>query len=272
MLENVSFSYPGREEQPSLENLSTILAPGEFVAVAGHNGAGKSTLCHLLNSLLLPCSGRVVSCGLDTREKSALPEIRRRVGLVMQNPDNQIVGPTVEDDVAFGPENLGLERDEIERRVEDALEIMRISSMRHREPHLLSLGERKRLAIAGVLAMNPDILVSDESTSMLDPPARRDIMRLFDRLREDRGITVIHSTHRSDEILVADRVVLLVGGRLAYDGTTQEFFSSSLPADRKGLHAPPLYRLARELELRGFSMPEKPLQSGEVLECLRASS
>lgn len=268
--EDVAFTYAGREGIPALDGVSLEIAEGEFVAVSGLNGSGKSTLCRLFNALILPMRGRVVSCGLDTSLPENLAEIRRRVGLIMQNPDNQIVGPTVEDDVAFGLENLALPRDDIRSRVEEALEAMELAALRGREPHLLSLGEKKRLAVAGVMALHPRVLVSDESTSMLDPPTRAETIALFKRLRDEMGIAVIHATHRPEEILAADRVALLGSGRLLFMGTPDELFEGQELTDGHGLRPTALYQLARELERMGCPLPGGSLEAKEVAERLWA--
>ena len=269
--EGVSFAYPGREDVPALQDIDLEIRQGEFVALSGLNGSGKSTLCRLLNALFLPTRGRVIACGMDTALPGDLSRIRNLVGLIMQNPDNQIVGPTVEDDVAFGLENLGLPREEIRSRVEEALRMMELSPLRGREPHLLSLGERKRLAVAGVLAMRPRVLISDESTSMLDPPTRSETIALYRRLRDEMGITVIHVTHRPEEIMVADRVVLLGGGRLAFAGTPDELFRHGETSGEHGLLPPAIYLLVRELELRGRPLGDVPWEPEEVAELLWAS-
>jgi energy-coupling factor transport system ATP-binding protein len=272
LFKGASFAYPGREGRPALAGLDLEIKPGEFVCLAGLNGSGKSTLCHLINALLLPVEGTVLTCGLDTSIPENLVEVRRRASLIMQNPDNQVVGPTVEDDVAFGPENLGLPRGEIEERVEAALRLMELEGLRAREPHLLSMGEKKRLAIAGALAMEPAILISDESTCMLDPEIRADTLRLFLRLRDERGITIIHATHRPDEMALADRVILLEQGLTAFDGSPRELFSRPQLALRHGLRAPAMFELARLLERDGFSMPGKPLDTKEVADAIWASN
>lgn len=269
--EDVVFAYPGREDAPALEEVSLEVGYGEFVALAGMNGSGKSTLCRLLNALILPTRGKVVSCGLDTSLPGNLAGIRSRVGLIMQNPDNQIVGPTVEDDVAFGLENLGLPREEMRYRVEEALGAMGLWESRHREPHLLSSGEKKRLAVAGVLAMRPRVLVSDESTSMLDTPTRSETMALYGRLRDELGVAVIHATHRPEEILAADRVLLLGEGRLLFSGTPRELFDDEGLCARNGLHPPSIYMLVRELERLGCPLGDAALEAEEVADRLWAS-
>jgi len=271
IFQGVGFRYPGRET-PALEEIDLDIRPGEFVAMAGLNGSGKSTLCHLVNALLLPARGKVLTCGLDTSIPENLKEVRRSASLIMQNPDNQIVGPTVEDDIAFGPENLGLDRSEIEQRVEDALRSMEIETLRSREPHLLSMGEKKRLAIAAALAVGPRILLSDESTSMLDPEIRSETLALFLRLKKERGITIIHATHRAEEMILADRIILLERGRLLFDGPPEDLFAQRDLMTRQGLRTPGLFQLARELEAKGFTMPAKPLHTREVIESIWASN
>ncbi len=268
--DDVSFIYPGGEGIPALDGISLEIAEGELMAIAGLNGSGKSTLCRLLNALLLPARGKVISCGLDTALPENLFEIRRQVGLIMQNPDNQIVGPTVEEDVAFGPENLALRRDEIHARVEEALEAMHLTALREREPHLLSLGEKKRLAAAGAMALRPRVLVSDESTSMLDAPTRAETISLFKRLRDEQGITVIHATHRPEEILAADRVALLGSGRLLFEGSPHALFEKVELSEAHGLRPTALYHLVRELEQRGCRLPGTALEAKEVAEGLWA--
>jgi energy-coupling factor transport system ATP-binding protein len=272
LFEEVAFSYSRGNGAPSLQDISFEVAEGEFVAVAGLNGSGKSTLCRLINALMLPTRGRVLSCGMDTSSPRNLADIRSNVGLIMQNPDNQIVGPSVEDDVAFGPENLALSRDEIRSRVEEALESMGLSALRDREPHLLSLGERKRLAVAGVLALRPRVLVSDESTSMLDPPTRAETIELFHRLRDEMGITVIHATHQNDEIMEADRVLLLESGRIIFEGPPERLFEEGGIASAQGLRIPVLVMLADELEKLGYPVARGSLDAGEVAAQLWASS
>jgi energy-coupling factor transport system ATP-binding protein len=271
VFENVAFDYPGANGIPALDNITLRIDEGEFIAVAGLNGSGKSTLCRLINALFLPTRGKVLCCGLDTSLPENLADIRTRVGLVMQNPDNQIVGPTVEDDVAFGPENLGFSREEIGRRVEEALQALELADMRGREPHLLSFGERKRLALAGVMALGPRIIVSDESTSMLDPPTRAETIELFRRLQKEAGITVVHATHRPEEILEADRVALLESGHLLFTGKPEELFEDENLAAKHGLRPPSLYVLVRELGRRGYRVPGVALEAEEVAERLWAS-
>jgi energy-coupling factor transporter ATPase len=272
VFDDVTFHYPGGPDAPALEGVSITVGEGELLAVAGLNGSGKSTFCRLVDGLILPARGRVTVAGLDTSSPQDLKEVRRRVGLILQNPDSQIVGPTVEDDVAFGLENLAFPRPEMQSRVEEMLELMGLGDLRRREPHLLSVGEKKRLAVAGALAAEPSILVSDESTSMLDPRTRAEVMQLFFHLRRERGITVIHATHQPEEILAADRVALLAGGRLVFAGRPVDLFQRADFAEEHGITAPDLFLLARELEARGFAMPAGPLLAADIVEGLWASS
>ncbi len=268
--EGVSFAYPGREDSPALRDITLTVREGEFLALVGLNGSGKSTLCRMINALLLPSAGRVLACGMDTSSGDNLAAIRGRVALVMQNPDNQIVGPTVEDDIAFGPENLGLPREEIAERVAEALHIMGLDDLRAREPHLLSEGEKKRLALAGALAMRPRVLVSDESTSMLDPRSRLHTLSLLKRLSDERGLTVVHATHHADELPAAGRVILLSSGSIAFDGTPEDFFAPGGSAGEVGMEEPPLFALARELASMGLEVSRRPLSAEEVCESLWA--
>jgi len=268
----VWFRYPERHGFPALEGINLRVEEGECVALVGPNGAGKSTFCRLINGLLLPNRGKVITCGMDTADPSSLAEIRRCAALVLQNPDNQIIGATAEDDVAFGLENFAIPQEEMRLRVEEALASMHLTRLRHREPHLLSMGEKKRLNLACALAMRPRLLVSDESTSMLDPPTRSETFCLISRLREKTGMTVIHATHQPEEIMACDRVLVLQEGRLVFDGGPGEFFEKGGPATEIGLRPPALFLLARELQAKGIPMPRRVLRAEEVAESLWASS
>lgn len=224
-LQGVSYSYSWRQGLiPALQDVNLVIPRGQFVAVAGSNGSGKSTLASLLNAMFRPSEGRVEVFGMDAADPAHLWEIRRRVGLIMENPDNQIVGPTVADDIAFGPENLGLPHDEIVTRVEAALQAMDIGELAAVEPHLLSEGQKQKVAIAGVLATGAEAIVSDESTGLLDPETRKAVLDRFDELRRERGITVLHITHLPEEALRADRLLVIEGGRLAADRHPADFF------------------------------------------------
>lgn len=270
-MESVSFRFPGRQGPPALANLDLRVEEGEFVVLTGLNGSGKSTLLRLVNGLLLPERGRVLVHGMDTSVPANLPELRRTVGLVLQNPDHQLVAATVEDDVAFGPENLGLDREEISRRVREALDRVGAAPLADRQPHLLSLGEKKRVALAGVLAMRPRVILSDESTSMLDPEGRDQFLHLLLRERQERGVTLVHVTHRPEEFLLADRLVLLERGRVAFDGPPFLFLSRPDLRARIGAREPEPLLMARRLHERGWVVPENPRDIDELLEGLWAS-
>ncbi len=242
--DNVTFVYDLEDEEtagqalPALEGVNFSVNKGEFVTVLGHNGSGKSTLAKLCNAIYEPTSGTVAVKGIvaDTEEKA--DEIRRIVGMVFQNPDNQIVATIVEDDVAFGPENLGIEPSEIRRRVDDALKAVNMYELRHREPHKLSGGQKQRVAIAGVLAMQTECIVLDEPTAMLDPMGREEVMKAIHRLNKEMGITVVLITHFMDEAVQADRVVVMDGGKIVMQGTPKEVFSQVERVRSYGLDVP----------------------------------
>ncbi len=270
LMEGVTVWLPGREGRPILSDLHLRVEEGEFVVLTGLNGSGKSTLCRLVNGLLLPGRGRVLVFGMDTSSPEHIPEIRRQVGMILQNPDHQLVGATVEDDVAFGPENLGLPREETAARVEEALRAAGVAHLRRRQPHLLSTGEKKRVALAGALAMRPRLIVSDESTSMLDPTNRAGLLGLLRRLRDEEGIALVHVTHRPEEFLLADRLVLLEGGKVAYDGPPHAFLSAAQLRGRIAVGEPEVLLLSRELRRRGWRVPERPRTAEDILEGLWA--
>lgn len=251
-LKGVSYSYPVKEgyNVKALKNVSLAIDKGEFVALAGMNGSGKSTLAKLLNGLFIPTDGEVLIDGLSTADEENTFEIRKRAGMVFQNPDNQTVATIIEDDVAFGPENIGVPREEIVKRVDSALEAVGMSEFKKRTASKLSGGQKQRVAIAGVLAMKPDILILDESTSMLDPNGRKEIMDIARKLNGE-GITVINITHNMDEAVLADRIIVLRKGRIAMDGTPKEVFSSG-QLEACGLTLPPVTQLSRALTERGF--------------------
>ncbi len=251
-------------EVRALHDVCLTVHRAEFLALVGANGSGKSTLAKHFNALLLPTEGRVVVDGLDTRDPQALWEIRRRVGMVFQNPDNQIVATVVEEDVAFGPENLGLAPEEIEQRVEEALRAVGMLEHRRREPHLLSGGQKQRVAIAGVLAMRPQCLVLDEATTMLDPEGRREVLHTAHRLREREGIAVVHITHNMEEAAQADRVVVLHEGRVALQGRPQEVFRQVRRLRDLRLDLPEVAELTTCLKRRGVPVDGLPLQAEEL--------
>lgn len=252
------------QEVRAVHDVSLTVHRGEFLALVGGNGSGKSTLAKHLNALLLPTEGRVVVDGLDTRDPHALWEIRRKVGMVFQNPDNQIVATVVEEDVAFGPENLGLPPEEIAQRVEEALRTVGMLEHRRREPHLLSGGQKQRVAIAGVLAMRPQCIVLDEATTMLDPEGRREVLRTAHRLREQEGIAVVHITHNMEEAAQADRVVVLHEGRVALEGTPREVFRDARRLRRLRLDLPEVAELSGCLRRRGIPVEGQPLDPEEL--------
>ncbi len=265
-LTNVSYSYRVGEGQTvrALRNVTFSVERGEFVALAGMNGSGKSTLAKLLNGLFIPSAGDVVIDGINTRDEERTFDVRRKAGMVFQNPDNQMVATIIEDDVAFGPENVGIPREEIIERVDWALEAVGMTEFRTRSASKLSGGQKQRVAIAGVLAMKPDIIIFDESTSMLDPEGRAEIMDVAKKLNES-GITVITITHNMDEAAQADRIIVLKKGRLVLDGTPKEVFASS-EVEACGLALPPAAAMQRMLEERGFAFGSTVTDEDELVE------
>ena len=249
--ENLAFQYPGVEGAPDVtvfENLNLTIEEGSFTAILGINGCGKSTLAKLFNAILVPSSGKMKVCGLDTSDPDLLMKVRRNVGMVFQNPDNQIVANVVEEDVAFGPENLGIAGPEIRRRVDQALKQVGMYQYREHAPHLLSGGQKQRIAIAGVIAMEPRCIVLDEPTAMLDPKGRKDVIDTVKKLNKEKGITVILITHHMDEAAQAGRVVVLNKGKIAADGTPREVFSQVKLLHDIGLAAPEgTLRLGKDL-------------------------
>ncbi|MBQ4321533.1 MAG: energy-coupling factor transporter ATPase [Oscillospiraceae bacterium] len=267
--ENVTFSYPADERAEArltLDGVTLNIEPGTFTAILGRNGSGKSTLARHMNALLLPAGGTVYVAGMDTRSETMLLEIRRTVGMVFQNPDNQIVANVVEEDVAFAPENLGCAPEEIRRRVDEALKRVGMYEYREHAPHLLSGGQKQRIAIAGVLAMEPRCVVFDEPTAMLDPQGRKDVMNIIRALQE-KGVTVILITHHMDEAAQADRVVVMKKGRIAMDGTPKALFSQTEALTELGLEVPDTIALLRKLQEAGFDLPSDALS---IEECANA--
>ena len=266
----LSFSYPveeGQRRTTALDNVTLSIEKGSFVVVLGHNGSGKSTLAKHMNAVLLPSSGAVYVEGMDTKKEELLLEIRRRVGMVFQNPDNQIVANVVEEDVAFAPENLGVPTAEIRRRVDDALAAVGMTEFTRHAPHLLSGGQKQRVAIAGVIAMEPECIVLDEATAMLDPSGRREVLDTVHRLNRERGITVVHITHHMSEAEDADRVIVMNDGVVAMDGAPREIFSRVEELQALGLAAPDTVELLRRLNRHGMDLP---LTAITVDECARA--
>jgi energy-coupling factor transport system ATP-binding protein len=239
----------------ALDGISLQIEKGEFVALVGGNGSGKTTFARLLNALLLPTAGTVYIEGADTKEKGHLWDVRRVAGMVFQNPDNQSIGTTVEEDVAFGPENLGLDPEAIRRRVRDALREVAMAEHAHAEPHLLSGGQKQRVSLAGIIAMKPECIILDEATALLDPTGRKEIMELIRRLNRDEGITVLHITHSMEEAGLAERVLVLDAGRVALDGTPKEVFSQVSRIRELGLVTPQVTELFELLRGEGFDLP-----------------
>ena len=265
--ENVVFSYPG-DEYISLNGIDLSIEQGQFVAVLGSNGSGKSTLAKHMNAVLVPDSGKVTVFGMDTADGSKTIDIRRRVGMVFQNPDNQIVANVIEDDVAFAPENLGIESGEIRRRVDEALKQVGMYEFRTHAPHLLSGGQKQRVAIAGVLAMEPDIIVLDEPTAMLDPQGRREVISTVTRLCREKGLTVVLITHHMDECIHADRLIIMSHSRIIKDGPPAEVFSDIALMDAEGLDVPETVRLTAELNKEGFDLPNGKLDADSFADAL----
>ena len=265
---NVSFSYDEGEDTV-INNLNLDFYEGQFTCVLGHNGSGKSTMAKLINALLVPSSGQVLSFSLDTADEDNEIDIRRKIGMVFQNPDNQIVATIVEDDVAFGPENLGLPRKEIRQRVDDALKMVDMYDYRHHEPHRLSGGQKQRVAIAGIIAMQTKCIVLDEPTAMLDPKGRKEVMSALHKLKDELGITIILVTHFMDEAVKADRVVVMNDGEVKLDGTPVEVFKNSELLSSIGLSVPKPLELAVQLEKEGIKLNSSPLTADEFTEAFK---
>ncbi len=267
---NISYYYALDEHQaiPALNDLSLSVDRGEYTVVIGANGSGKSTLARHLNALLVPATGKVWVDGLLTSEPENKWEIRRRVGMVFQNPDNQIVATTVEEDVAFGLENLGVPPSLTRQRVDGALRLVGLEEYTTHAPHLLSGGQKQRLAIAGVIAMEPSCLVMDEPTTMLDPRGRKEVLQTVREMNRQRGITVVHITHFMEEALLADRVLVMEAGRIAAQGAPVDIFGGDLELEPLGLEAPAIPRLARLLRAGGLDIPRDALDVGKLVSAL----
>ena len=269
--DNVSFAYEAAEEEAQPEKVvdgfNLKIPERQFVAVLGHNGCGKSTVAKLINGILVPVSGKITVDGIDTSDDSRITDVRRTVGMVFQNPDNQIVATIVEDDVAFGPENLGVEPKEIRRRVDEALKAVGMYEFRDREPHKLSGGQKQRIAIAGIIAMQTKCIVMDEPTAMLDPKGRQEVMDTIDMLHK-RGITVILITHYMDEAVRAERVIVMDSGEIVSDGTPKEVFKNVEKIKALGLDVPQATELAYRLRKKGMNLPDDILDEQECAEAI----
>ena len=268
---NLAFAYPadeGEMQTLALRDVSVSIEKGSFVVVLGHNGSGKSTFAKCLNAVLLPCGGKVYVEGMDTQDEALLLEIRRRVGMVFQNPDNQIVTTIVEEDVAFGPENLGVHPEEIRRRVNESLKAVGMEKYARSAPHMLSGGQKQRIAIAGMLAMEPEVLVLDEATAMLDPQGRREVLDIVGRLNRERGMTVVMITQYMEEALAADRVIVMADGRLIAQGTPREVFSRGRELRANGLDLPPIAMLRDKLIDGGMNIPADVITAEELAEAI----
>ena len=270
-VEHLAYSYPGVDDTPGIavfEDMNLQIEEGSFVAVLGGNGCGKSTLAKHFNAILLPCGGKVHVCGMDTSLEENLIPVRRRIGMVFQNPDNQIVANVVEEDVAFGPENLGVASPAIRQRVDQALKQVGMYEYREHAPHLLSGGQKQRIAIAGIIAMEPKCIVLDEPTAMLDPKGRREVLDTIIRLNQEKGITVILITHHMDEAARAQRVVVLNKGTVAADGTPGEVFSQVELLHSIRLAAPDTVELCNALNSHGFTLPLDLLNTEDCAQAL----
>lgn len=266
-IQNVSYAYEDAAAK-ALNNVSLTINDGEFVAVVGHNGSGKSTLAKHLNALLLPTEGKVLVDGMDTADEADTLSIRQRVGMVFQNPDNQLVTTIVEEDVAFGPENIGVPGNEIRTRVDRALAAVGMEKYAHSAPNMLSGGQKQRIAIAGMLAMQPKVLVLDEATAMLDPKGRRDIIDLVTKLHKENGITVVMITQYMEEAIGADRVAVMSGGELILEGTPKEVFSQDELLHKHRLDVPVMQQLANRLNARGANLPKSILSVEETAQAI----
>lgn len=271
-IENLKYCYETEEgEEPvfALNGIDLEIKKGEFVAIVGRNGSGKSTLATHLNALLVPTEGKVLVDGMDTADEDKIWDIRKKVGMVFQNPDNQIVSSVIEDDVAFGPENLGVPSAEIRERVDSSLKAVGMYDYRKKAPHLLSGGQKQRVAVAGVIAMQTECIVFDESTAMLDPLGRRDVMDIIKKLHQD-GRTIVIITHFMEEAALADRIVVLADGKIAMQGTPVEIFKNEKTLDDLDLDVPFSIKMSAELRRRGLELPENIVTEEELADALCA--
>ena len=275
--ENLGFTYQDSDENsgeeiPALQGVSLKIERGSYVAILGHNGSGKSTFAKLLNMILTPSVGRIIIDGVEITKpdfgEDDVFDVRRKIGMVFQNPDNQLVATVVEEDVAFGPENLGLERDEIRRRVDSSLALVGMTEYARHAPHKLSGGQKQRVAIAGIISMKPRVIIFDESTAMLDPQGRREIVDIMERLNREEGITILNITHYMEEAARADRVIVINDGKIALDGTPRQVFSKVDTLRKMGLEAPQGNELILELAHAGIKIDGPSLTEEECIETL----
>jgi len=270
-VKDLNYAYPATEEHEAhvaLQGVSFSVDKGEFVGIIGHNGSGKSTLSKLLNAIILPSEGDVIINGMNTKNEADLWNIRQTAGMVFQNPDNQLVATIVEEDVAFGPENLGVAPEEIRKRVDRSLDTVNMLDYRRQKPHQLSGGQKQRIAIAGILAMEPECIIFDEPTAMLDPSGRQEVMETIKRLNEEKGMTVLHITHYMTELIDADRIIVLDNGKIVMEGTPKEVFSQVEGLKAIGLDVPQMTELAFLLRQDGYDIPKDVLKIDEMAEIL----
>ena len=274
--ENLGFTYDDGDDEateiPALDGINIGIERGEYVAILGHNGSGKSTLAKLLNLILTPTVGKIYIDGVDVTSEDFTEDdvfdIRRKIGMVFQNPDNQLVATVVEEDVAFGPENLGLKREEIRKRVDSSLELVGMTEYAHHASHKLSGGQKQRVAIAGIIAMKPQVIIFDESTAMLDPQGRQEVVSIMEKLNKEEGITILNITHYMEEAARADRVIVINDGKLALDGTPREVFKNVEKLRSMGLEAPQGNELVLELKNAGLNIVGDSLTEDECIETL----
>lgn len=266
-VKNVCYQYSA-DSNLALDKINLTIKPGEFVAIIGPNGSGKSTLAKLLNGIFVPTQGDVFVDGLNTKDKDKIWEIRRKAGMVFQNPDNQIVATIVEEDVAFGPENLGIPPEEIRKRIDEALRTVELAEFANKAPHLLSGGQKQRVAIAGILAMKPDCIILDEPTAMLDPVGRREVISTVTKLNRQEGKTIILITHFMQEAVCADRVIVMEKGKIVMEGKPNEIFSQVEELKKYGLDVPQVTELAYLLTKDNVPLPKDILTVEEMVDCL----
>ncbi|CEN23512.1 ABC transporter cobalt-specific ATP-binding protein [[Clostridium] sordellii] len=265
-VKDISFEYVTEDSKfKAIDDLSLNVKQGEFVVVIGHNGSGKSTLSKNLNAILMPTKGDIYIDGLNTKDEEYLWDIRQTAGMVFQNPDNQIVATIIEEDVAFGPENLGIEPIEIRKRVKEALTSVGMYELRDRQPHLLSGGQKQRVAIAGIIAMKPKCIIFDEATAMLDPSGRKEVMKTIKRLNKEENITIMHITHFMEEAVDADRVIVMEKGKKVLEGTPKEVFSKVDKLKRIGLDVPYMTELSKDLKEEGLDINDDILTVDEMV-------